>query len=128
MLLNNFMPDYDFNEVHVLSVRAEPDHVFHAIKEVTPREVLVFRILPGFRGAQPLIDQMLGSGFVLLGEETNRELVLGTIDQFRKLWRKRSARITRPQEFIAFQDRGYAKSAMNFYVNGSDSYGARALQ
>ena len=120
MLLDTFLPVYDFNEVHVLRVRAEPDKVFCAIKEVTPREAPVFLLL-GLRGTQPLIDQMLRTGFVILGEETNRELVLGTIDRFWKPRRSSSARIRGPQEFGGFDDPGYAKAAMNFRVDGSNN-------
>jgi len=39
MLIERFLPSYDFNEVHTLDVRAAPARVFQAIKDVTPAEI-----------------------------------------------------------------------------------------
>jgi hypothetical protein len=52
MLIERFLPRYDFNEVHTLDVMAAPDRVFQAIKDVTPGEIrglqqlLTLRALP----------------------------------------------------------------------------------
>jgi hypothetical protein len=59
MLLDRFMPLYDFKEVDCITVAATPDRVFQAIKAVTPAEVPFFRLafgprtLPARKGGRP---------------------------------------------------------------------------
>jgi hypothetical protein len=132
MLLDKFMSVYHFNEVHAVVARATPERIFRAIKEVTPQEMPLVRTLFWMRslpalltgrggsrlgGAKAVLEQALSGGFVLLAEETNRELVLGTIDQFWKLQGGSSPQIASAQEFLAFDHPDYAKAALNFYVD-----------
>ncbi|HYP40752.1 MAG TPA: hypothetical protein VEX13_10375 [Chloroflexia bacterium] len=132
MLLDKFSPIYDFNEVHSITIHASPDRIFRAVKEVTPAEMPIFTLLIGLRSlpalltgkrgrgrnfsnTQPLIGTALSSSFVLLAEQPNRELVVGTIGQF---WRAAGGayRVADAQEFLASCPPGYAKAAMNFFV------------
>jgi hypothetical protein len=142
MLLDRVMPLYEFHEVHGITVDAPPERVFRAIKEVMPAEVPLFRFLftirslptilagrPDRRFARPgpLLDKALGSGFVLLGEEPHRELVVGTIGQF---WRPRGGSfppIADAGEFLAFDRPGHAKAALNFHSDGPRGNGALRL-
>ena len=132
MLLDNFLPVYDFNEAHATVVHAPPSRIFDAIKELTPAEVpllrtlFALRLLParlvGSGGArfirtQPLLPQMLDAGFVLLAEATDREIVFGRIGQFWKVSGGASPHITDGQEFLAFDQPEYAKAALNFSVD-----------
>ncbi|MBI4297959.1 MAG: hypothetical protein HY676_05450 [Chloroflexi bacterium] len=121
------MPSYDFNEAHAIAVQASPGRVFGAIKEVTPGEIPLFRALIAVRslpalitrkrglpfGGGPLFEQMLANGFVLLAEEPNREIVLGTVGRF---WRAFGPplKLASVQEYLAFDRSDYAKAAMNF--------------
>ena len=66
---------------------------------------------------KPLVEQFLNSGFILLAEHENQELVLGRIAQFWKLINDSIPRIDNTQEFLAFNNPSYAKAAMNFYVH-----------
>ncbi len=135
MLIERFLPSYDFNEVHTLDVRAAPARVFQAIKDVTPAEIrglqqlLALRTLParlagrvGARGPaeRPMLAQMLKSGFILLAEQPDHELVIGTIGQFWKLVPGDSsspATVTNAQEFLAFDRPDHAQAVMNFFLD-----------
>ena len=63
MLLDDFLPGFDFTEVHSTSVNAAPETVFRAALEVTPAEIssvmrLLFflRSLPGQCSLQDHVD------------------------------------------------------------------------
>lgn len=134
MFVERFFPLYDFHEVHCLAIEATPERVFQTIKEVTAGEVAWLRTLYGLRGLParllgrkaagagkddvsrtPLLAQMLNGGFVLLDEQPNQELVVGTIGQFWKLSPGSVVpRIATASEFLAFDQPGYAKAVMNF--------------
>ena len=60
------------------------------------------------------LDDLMGAGFVWLGEEPGREFVLGLVGTF---W-KPSGGVLRiePREFAAFDEPGQAKAAWNFRV------------
>ena len=64
-----------------------------------------------------LVEQFLNSGFILLAEHENQELVLGRIAQFWKLINDSVPRIDNTHEFLAFNNPSYAKAVMNFYVH-----------
>ncbi len=97
-LLDRFLPIYDLHEIHTITVQAPPRRVFRAIKNLTPSELsplihilFTLRSLPNRlngNGAKPIVEQILSVSFILLAEETNRELVLGKIGQF---WRARGS-------------------------------------
>lgn len=142
MLLDKFSPTYDFNEVHSITIHATPERIFRAVKEVTPSEMPIFTLLIGlraipalltgkrrrsFNGTQPLIGTALSSSFVLLAEQPNRELVVGTIGQF---WRAAGGgyRVADAQEFLATNPHGYAKAAMNFLVYRKPGSGGTRLR
>jgi hypothetical protein len=129
MLLDTLMPMYDFHETHSVLVQATPERTYAALREVTPEEVALLRTLfairalparlTGRRGQlfaarQPLLQQMLRGGFVLLAAEPGRELVLGAVGQFWRAACGSSVRVANAQEFLAFDRPDYARAAMNF--------------
>jgi hypothetical protein len=90
--LDEFVPAWQFHEVHSIRIKAPPDRVFDAIKTVTADEILFFRTLTWIRRGgrplptgllnasdEPLIDVALKGGFVRLAEERPREIVIGTV-------------------------------------------------
>jgi hypothetical protein len=134
MLLDKIMPEYEFGEVHSIQLSASPEAALAAFKEVTPGEMPLVRLLFTLRslpahlmGRQglptekttSLYEQMLGFGFVPLGDKPNRELVAGMIGQMFKL-RGETPTIRDACEFVAFEEPGYAKAAMNFFVESAD--------
>ncbi len=134
MLLDNHLPAYHFREVHAIAVCATPEGAFRAIKELTPAEIPLVRALLGLRAlparlvrrgrlprrtfdaTRPFLEQVLGAGFVLLGEEPGRELVVGTIGRFWELSGGAAPPIPDAQAFAAFDRPGYAKAALHFAV------------
>jgi hypothetical protein len=125
--LDEFLREYHFNEVHTTQVAASPGAALAAARSVTPREVpvmmtlMALRTLPRlFRGErmslrQPLVDQLLGAGFVLLAERAD-ELVAGVVGRF---WRADGGvrRVSR-DDFVAFREPGFAKGVVDFRVRG----------
>lgn len=148
-LLDRFLPAYHFNEVHATIVRAAPDEVFAAIRALRADEIRWLRELMWLRGlpawlrarltatargstpgsaltsdSRPLLEQFPRSGFVVLGEVPDRELVVGAVGRFWRLAGGLALDVTGPQEFLAFDRPGYAKVCLNFLVEPRS--GARA--
>jgi hypothetical protein len=129
MHLDAFMPVYQFHEVHRMVVRAPRERVYRAIKEVTAGEIYLFRTLTWLRRfgqsapegilnapeRVPLLELATRTSFLLLAEEENREMVLGTIVVAPAGWRP-SQRPT-PKGFRALDKPGFAKAAMNFRLD-----------
>jgi hypothetical protein len=130
MPLDEFLPVYDVNEVHSIDIPAKPDAVMAALRALTPREVrlvgalMAIRTLPAIlarrrrpgrsRGLDaPLLDGLRARGFALLGDLPD-ELVLGAIGRF---W-KAEGEVLRVggDEFVAFDEPGFAKAVVNFHV------------
>lgn len=134
MLLDRLMPEYEFHEIHQVRLSAPPERTLDAVTRATPGEMPLVRLLFGIRSlpgriagkrglptrsTQPLLQQMLAAGFVLLAEEPGREVVCGVIGQMWKVRGGMAPTVRDVQEFVAFEERGYAKAAMNFYVEAA---------
>jgi hypothetical protein len=95
-LLDRFIPEFQFRELHSTRVSATPQEVFRAIHAVTAGEIRFFRTLTWIRSPRlagrrvqetilspdwrmSILDVALRSGFVLLGEDWGKELVVGTV-------------------------------------------------
>jgi hypothetical protein len=132
LLLDKYLPDYDFNEVHAVTIQASPEKVFAAIKDLAPSELSpwVFWLL-SIRGLparltgkpyqldwtdRPFLEQLYDDDFIPLEEAPNREIVFGIIGQFWKLTGGESPQIKSPQEFLAFDHPDYAKVGANLAV------------
>src|SRR4051795_2046657 len=129
--LEEFLPEYDVNEIHSTRIAAPPDAVLAAVRALTPREVpltgalmairtlpaiIVHRRLPAARHRgldHPLLDGLQRRGFAMLAERPD-ELVLGAIGRF---W-KAEGEILRlsGDDFVAFDEPGFAKAVMNVHV------------
>ena len=132
-LLDRFTPAWEFDERHQAFVAAPPERVFTAVKQVRPGEIRLFLLLTGLRGLNPwralgrgvppvekqppLLEISQRGGFIVLGEEPGREVVQGTCSQF---WRFSGGGscpdIRTPEQFLAFEQPGYAKATINFRV------------
>jgi len=92
--LDEFMPVWQFREVHTIDVAATPARVFEVMNRVRPDEIFLFRTLIAIRnGGQPLPpsvqkattsyeslhDIAIHSTFVMLADDPPRESVVGTI-------------------------------------------------
>lgn len=131
MLIDRFIPDPDFMEGRKLEVEAVPEEVLAAIKGTDLRDPVVHtlfavRDLPN-RLARRLgagateLDNVsftnipdVGPGWVKLGEEEGRELVVGAVGRF---WRRDyGARDVAPGDFADFDEPGYLKLAVSSRV------------
>jgi hypothetical protein len=118
--LDEFMPEFDFNEVHSTLVAASPERALAAAREVTVGEMPVARALMAVRrlgrgGSRqgPVVDGMIRNGFVVLAERPD-ELVLGVAGRF---WALNSG-IERvgADEFASYDAPNQAKAVMDFHV------------
>ncbi len=123
--LDDFVPSCQFREVHSIRVHAPADAVFRAARSVTAREIRFFRLLTWIRSPRlsrggedilaappdkPLLDVALRTGFLLLAEDPDRELVFGTI----LCGRLPAVDRPGPRDFVALDRPGLCKVAMNF--------------
>lgn len=126
--LDDFVPAYQFNEVHAIEVHAPPEAIFTAIKHVTAGEIGLYRTLTWIRSprlgatdenilaapaAKPLLDVATRSGFLLLADGPPHELVVGTIAFGSSLGV--SLKPT-TDDYLEFDYAGYTKIAMNFTI------------
>ena len=133
-LLEWAMPVWHVHEVHEVVVLAPRDVVWSALHEVTLREVPLFRALmtlrelPGLLTGRrwltagvdrPILAQMAGSGFVLLGERPPAEIALGLVA---RPWRPDGGpvRLETPEAFLAFDAPGWAKAVLAFRLEARD--------
>lgn len=126
--LDRFVPVYQFSEVHSIRVTASKDRVYRAIKAVTADEIMFFRTLTWVRrlgrpGTEsilnppqrlPLLEVATRTGFLLLAEEPDREIVIGTLVMAPRGWRPKKSPM--PEDFKAIREPGFAIAAMNFLV------------
>jgi len=136
MRIDHYLPNYDFNEVHRVTVNASFQVTFLALKELLPSELspLVFlmlnlRELPAIISSKakrfimeekPFLNQLYEGGFIPI-EETQDEIVFGLIGQFWKLTGgEQSSGVTDTQGFLEFNQTDFAKVAANLYVQAID--------
>lgn len=126
--LDEIIPEYQFSEHHSLVVQAPPPRVAAATREVTAREIRLFRFLTWLRAPRlgerresilnpspdrPILEVALSSGFVPLAEVEDREIVFGTLVIAPPGFRRESIATT--GDFAILRDPGYAKAVMNFH-------------
>lgn len=143
-LLDELIPAAEFSERHACEVEASPAASYAAVRRLTALEVwplaplMAVRALPlairhprrvaraisaGLADARskPLSEHFLAAGFIELGELAGREYVLGVVGRFWTLDGRAVTRIEGHDQFLAFDQPGYAKAAINFLVEpGSD--------
>jgi hypothetical protein len=125
--LDALVPTWQFGEIHTIRVHSSPGRVFRAVKDVTADEIRLFRTLTWIRNPRrpwaatpesllappahrPLLDVALHSGFLPLGEDVDREVVVGTIVCCH------GARVADAAAFASVSGPGFAKAGMNFLV------------
>ena len=129
-LLEEVLPRFDATEVHDVWVAAPPDLVFAAVTQVTVREVRLLRPLEALRALPALLarravfrpnpsarvlDQFT-TGVVPLGERASTEIAAGAIGRFWRLVGNETVEVRTREEFLSFDEPGYAKAAISFLV------------
>jgi len=91
--LDEFLPAYQFGEVHSIRIQAPRERVYAAMQGVTADEILLFQTLTWIRRFgqpgpesilnpppdEPILALALRTSFMKLAEEPNHEIVLGTL-------------------------------------------------
>ena len=142
LLMDQFLPEYDLSIVHADVFRAPPAECYEAAREMDlfqaplARALLGLRALPQRvaetvrgRGRTPgaaaprgtfRLKDMVGLGWILLGETPGAEIVLGQVS---RPWKSVAAPAdvpTTPEQFAGFSQPGYAKIAASLRI---DPYG-----
>jgi hypothetical protein len=126
--IDEFVPVYQFSEFHSTRVAASKEQVARAIKSVTADDIFSYRTLAWMRRLgrsgpesilnpppdQPLLDVATRTSFILLAEDPNREIVLGTLVEAPEGWQP-SEKAT-PESFKAFHQPGFVLAGMNFRI------------
>lgn len=126
VLLDHWIPRYEFGTFHRVRVSAPPERALEAVKRVTlgemplMRPLFALRSLPGriageggqpADSARPLYEQMTRRLFVPLAEDPGREVVVGGIGQ---MWRLSGGALPGFRDangFVGFGEPGYARVA-----------------
>jgi hypothetical protein len=134
--LDDWMPRWQIRERAIIAVSAPPEKVFAAIHAVRADEIFLFRTLIAIRQCgqtgpesimnapeqKPILDVATQTTFVLLAEESPRELVIGTVVAAPPKARA-SGRLT-PELFQKKLQAGVALATMNFLVTPDDHGGS----
>ena len=99
--LDEFAPVYQFSESHSVQIGASKGRVYEAIRQVPAGDIKLLRTLtwirrlgratpPGILNApqdEPVLEVALRSGFLLLADDPDREIVIGALVRAPAGWR-----------------------------------------
>jgi hypothetical protein len=130
--LDEFLPEYDANEVHFIEIAAGQEEVLAAMRALTSREVRLLIVLMSLRALPaallrprgrwgrsdrildaPLLDHFTRAGFVVLADRPG-ELVVGAIGRFWKL--EGGIERIAASDFVTFAKPGFAKAVFTFHA------------
>ncbi len=120
MLIDKFLPEYDFVETHDINICAKAEDVYKAIDEVDFSESFIVRWLlrlRGLSGENVTLRNLRSFKFETLGEIANKELLIGLAGRFWTPWG--DLQNINAVNFREFDRKGYAKAAWNFSLDGS---------
>ena len=124
MLIDEFLPAFDFSERHETRVRASRERVFAALETAELTDSWIIWSLFALRGlgwSQPskklTLREMTGSGFAILGETRNEEILLGLAGKFWTL--TGNLQKIDAGNFKEFEEQGFAKAVWNFSLHES---------
>ncbi|MDQ4123553.1 MAG: hypothetical protein M3209_19115 [Acidobacteriota bacterium] len=118
MLIDDFMPSYDFSETHDIKIRAKADNVYRVLNTVDLCESPVIRLLFRLRGmpaGKTTLRELRKMRFEILGENENQEIVLGLTGRFWKI--KGDIQQIKSEDFRNFSEKGFAKAAWSFSLD-----------
>jgi hypothetical protein len=138
MLIDRYLPRFDVTCVRETSVAAAPDEAYAAVRETDLRDPLInvlfalrelpLKIARRLRGepAPPPWPRVTfgdltqhGPGWVSLAEQPGVELVVGSVGRF---WeRDYGGRPVAAEDFVPFNEPGYAKVALSLAVRPTGS-------
>ena len=125
MLIDDYLSEYDVAAKYQIDVQAPIEQVYQAVRNLDLNGSIIARLLfrlrelPAFfrprksrQGLGLTLDDLIQSGFILLGENPPHEIVVGVVGRFWTL----SGCIQRldAKGFRAFDQSGFAKAVWNF--------------
>jgi hypothetical protein len=135
---SDFVPAATSGNSTAIEIAATPSVVWRVMEELRFDDLRVTRLLMGVRSlparvfnrgaprsarlspATPLIEAMVGGRFIVLYREPETILTLGIVGQFWKLSGGRDATINSAAEFVAFDQPGFVKSAIDFKLESTE--------
>jgi hypothetical protein len=118
MLIDEFLPNYDFSEKHEINIRTSAEKVYQAVNSVNLADSWVIWSLLNLRGLGRssgktlTLRDMTKDGFAILGEKPNEEILIGLAGKFWTL--TGSLQNINAENFRDFQTEGFAKAVWNF--------------
>lgn len=119
MLIDKFMPKYDFKETHHIKIQATRADVFRALNKIDLCDSFIIRTLFFLRGLptrKMKLSEMKKMRFETLGKIENEEVLLGLAGKFWKI--KGELQKVNSSNFREFDTEGFAKATWNFSLDG----------
>lgn len=129
MVIDDIMPLYDVSKRYSMTIAASADKVYSALKKANLNDSPFIRLLFLLRGLPAIyksprvsaesnrltISDIANSGFMLLAEKPEEEIVIGIVGQF---WKPTgNIHPIRPEEFASFSEKHFAKATWNFLLH-----------
>jgi hypothetical protein len=118
MLIDKYLSKYQFSSFHFIEFNDYPELVFSVIKTINFRKSKIISILFNLRGLPRSMDSFNGfleSGFILLEEKKDEEIVLGFLLEGKGLKK------TPKKDFIKCEKGNIVKGVWNFKITEYDS-------
>ena len=115
MLIDEFLHEYDFSERHDTTIRASAEKVYQALNEFDICQSPIVRWLFRLRGLPTsclTLRDMRKLCFEILGENENKEILVGLAGKFWKL--SGDLQKVNADNFRTFNKKGFAKAVWNF--------------
>lgn len=122
MLIDDFLPEFDFVETHSIEIDASAEQVYAAANEVDFADSFIVRWLlrlRGMSGEAVTLRNLEYSKFKVLGEVLNKEVIIGLAGRFWTPWG--DMQTVDESNFREFNKAGYAKAVWNFSLHGSSN-------
>lgn len=134
-LLDRVMPEYEFRGIESILVHATPEQILTAFDQIKGSDMPLAELLGQIRSLperfakakpaqppqeEPFSETMRKMGFVELGQEPNREMVVGAIAKFHELADQQFVPVRDADEFRRFLHEDYQKLAISVRVTGQD--------
>ena len=123
MLIDEFLPVWDEREKHSININAPIEAVWNERQRIDLRKTCLTRFLFKIRGLQAkdeiTLDELSRTGFVILGVEPKKEILLGLTGKF---WLPDGGLIrVEREDFVNFNKTDYAKAVWNFSLSESEN-------
>jgi hypothetical protein len=130
MLLDEFVPHYQFVERHAITIPRPRDDVYQVLRQVDFGRSHLIRMLFALRGLGPSfrrgrsrmrlrLDDFVRAGFTLLADQPGEETVYGVAS--RVTGRRRGIRPLDPKSFASLDQPGCMKAVLNFRLRSLDA-------